>query len=156
MYIGGHIVLSWRRARSLESIAGRKYMMKRAKKLLDEAPKRVRKDWKGVVLERVKSSQLAEFYAKDDPIAVRIVDDAARALGAAIASVTNLISPEVIVIGGGVTEALGTDFFERIQDFTKKSMLPGSDANMRIVQSTLGDDAGITGCAAYVKAKGPQ
>ncbi|MGL6094988.1 MAG: ROK family protein, partial [Fimbriiglobus sp.] len=92
----GHIIVHWRRGASLESIAGRKFQMKRAKEMLDDGSKKVRKDWKGVDLERVKSSQLAEFYHKGDPIAVTVVDDAARALGAAVASVVNLLSPEVV------------------------------------------------------------
>ena len=34
----GHIILHWRRGTQLESIAGRKYQMKRAKKELEDAP----------------------------------------------------------------------------------------------------------------------
>jgi glucokinase len=149
----GHIVIHWRQGASLESVAGRKYMMKRAKELLDDAPKRVRKEWKGVDLERVKSSQLAEFYLKDDPIAIAIVDDAARALGAGIGSVINLISPEVIVIGGGVTGSLGDTFTERIWDFAQKYALPGAAANIKFVTASLQDDSGIIGAAAYAKSK---
>src|SRR5207253_2797330 len=96
----GHIVVNWRKGTTLESVAGRRYQMKRAKEILDDAPKLVRKVWKGVDLERVKSSQLADFYEKDDPVAVAIVDDAARAVAAGIASVINLMSPEVVVLGG--------------------------------------------------------
>ena len=41
----GHVVLHWRKGSSLESIAGRKYQIQRAGKILDDAPKRVRKEW---------------------------------------------------------------------------------------------------------------
>jgi glucokinase len=149
----GHMVVHWRQGTHLEAIAGRKYQMKRAKRYLDEAPKRVRKEWKGIDLSRVKSSQLAEFYQKDDPIATRIVDDAARAIGAGVASVVNFISPELIVIGGGVTKALGESFIERIWDFATRSILPGAAENVRCVPASLGDDSGITGCAAYAQHK---
>jgi glucokinase len=149
----GHIVVHWRRGTSLESVAGRKYQMKRAKEMLDDAPKRVRKEWKGVELDRVKSSVLAEFYAKDDPIAVTIVDDAARAVGAGIASVVNLLSPEVVVLGGGVAGALGEPFRERVWEFALRNILPGSEANVKCVPAALGDDSGIIGCAAYARAK---
>ena len=128
-------------------------MMKRAKEILDDAPKRVRKEWKGVDLDRVKSSQLAEFYQKDDPVAVQIVDDAARALGAAVGSVVNLLSPEVVVVGGGVTGALGETFIERIWEIAQRYTLPGAADRVRCVPAALGDDSGIVGCAAYAKAK---
>src|SRR5438128_31124 len=42
----GHMILHWRRGTELESIAGRRYQIKRAKKFLEAAPKRVRKKWK--------------------------------------------------------------------------------------------------------------
>jgi glucokinase len=149
----GHIVVNWRKGTSLESVAGRKYQMKRAKEMLDDAPKQVRKEWKGVDLERVKSSQLAAFYEKDDPVAVAIVDDAARAVAAGIASVVNLLSPEVVVIGGGVTQALGDQFVERVWDIAQRYLLPGAAENMKFVPAALGDDSGITGAAAFAKAK---
>jgi glucokinase len=149
----GHIVIHWRRGTTLEEIAGRKYQMKKAREILDDAPKRVRKEWKGVELEKVKSSQLAEYYQKDDPVAVQLIDDAARALGAAVASVVNLLSPEVVVIGGGVTQALGESFIERIWELAHRQTLPGAAENVRCLPAALGDDSGIVGCAAYAKSR---
>ncbi len=151
----GHLIVHWRQGTHLEGIAGRKYMMKRAKDTLDDAPKRVRKEWKGVDLSAVRSSQLAEYYQKDDPIAVQLVDDAARALGAALGGLVNFVSPEVIVIGGGVTGALGDGFIERIWEIAQRYALPGAANGVRCVSAALGDDSGIVGCAAYAKAHLP-
>ncbi|MFM8272519.1 MAG: ROK family protein [Gemmata sp.] len=151
----GNLVVHWRQGTTLEDIAGRKYMMKRAKDELDDAPKRVRKEWKNIDLTAVRSSQLAEYYLKDDPIAVKIVDDAARALGAALGGLVNLISPEVIVLGGGVTGALGDTFIERIWEIAQRYALPGAADGVRCISAQLGDDSGIVGCAAYAKAHPP-
>jgi glucokinase len=151
----GHLILHWRRGTELESLAGRKHMMKRAKEILDDSPKRVRKEWKGIDLPNVRSSQLAEFYQKDDPVAVQLVDDAARALGAAVGGVVNFLSPEVIVIGGGVTGALGETFIERIWEIAQRYTLPGAARGIRCVPAALADDSGIIGCAAYAKAHPP-
>ncbi len=149
----GNLVVHWRRGTLLEQIAGRRFMMKRARDILDDAPKRVRKEWKGVNLQQVRSSQLAEFYLRDDPVAVKLVDDAARALGAAIGGVLNFLNPEIIVIGGGVTLALGDSFIERIWEIANRYTLPNVTDGVRCVMAALGDDAGITGCAAYAKAQ---
>jgi glucokinase len=149
----GHLIIHWRQGTHLEGIAGRKYMMKRAKDILDDAPKRVRKEWKGVELAGVRSSQLAEYYQKDDPVAVQLVDDAARALGAALGGLVNFISPEVIVVGGGVTGALGDTFIERIWEIAQRYALPGAATGVRCVPAALGDDSGIVGCAAYAKSR---
>ncbi|QVL33050.1 ROK family protein [Telmatocola sphagniphila] len=149
----GHIVIHWRRGSELEDIAGRKNMMKRAKELLDDAPKKVRKPWKDIVLPTLKSSSLSEFYEADDPIAVQIVEDASRAIGCSIASVINFLSPEIIVIGGGVTHALGESFTERIWEFAQKYSLPKATNDVKFVTAALGDDSGIVGAAAYAKTR---
>ncbi|MCE9532197.1 MAG: ROK family protein [Planctomycetes bacterium] len=147
----GHIIVHWRNGSELEAIAGRRAMMVRAKELLDDAPKRVRKEWKDVDLSAIKSSQLAKYYSKDDPLAVQLVDDAARALGAAIGSVINLLSPEIVVIGGGVAGALGESFRERSWEIAQRYALPRAAENVRCVAAALGDDSGIVGAAVFAK-----
>ncbi len=151
----GHMIVQWRQGVELETIAGRKHMMKRAKDILDDAPKRVRKEWKNVDLAAVRSSELADYYQKDDPVAVQLVDDAARALGAVVGGVVNFLSPEVIVIGGGVTVSLGDTFIERIWEIARRYTLPGASDGVRCVPAALGDDSGIVGCAAYAKNHTP-
>jgi glucokinase len=149
----GHIVLHWRRGTSLEMLSGRRSMMKRAQEILDDSPKRVRKEWKGIDATAMKSSQLAEFYQKDDPIAIQLIDDSARALGAAIGSVINLLSPEIVVVGGGVAGALGDSFQERVWEIAQRFTLPRASENVRCVRASLGDDSGIFGAAAFAKAR---
>lgn len=147
----GHTIIHWRRGTELEAIAGRRNMMSRAAEILADAPKRVRREWKGVDLNAVKSSLLAEYYQKDDPVAVQLIDDAARAIGAAVGSCVNLLSPEVIVLGGGVTGALGESFPERVWEIAQRYALPGAADGVRFVTAQLGDDAGIVGSAAYAR-----
>lgn len=149
----GHIIINWKKGHSLERIAGRRNMMKFAEKVLADAPKRVRKEWKGVDVAAMKSSQIADFYAKDDPIAVQIVDDSARAIGAGIGSCINLLSPEVIVIGGGLAGALGDSFLERIWEIANRYALPGATDGVKLLPAALGDDSGIVGAAAYARHK---
>lgn len=151
----GHLVLHWRKGSTLEDIAGRRSMMRRAAEVLADAPKRVRKEWKGVDVAAVRSGQLADFYLKGDPVAVQLVDDAARALGAAVGGVVNLFSPEVVVIGGGVTQAVGEQFIERIWEIAGRYTLPGAADGVRCVGAALGDDSGIVGAAAYAKSRLP-
>jgi glucokinase len=148
----GHIILHWLKGTDLESMAGRRSVMARAQQLLADAPKRVRKEWKGVDLATMRSKQLAEFYQEDDPIAVQLIDDAARALGAAIGSAINLLSPEVVVVGGGVAGALGESFLERIWEIAQRFVLPRAAERVRCVAAALEDDSGIYGAAAFAQA----
>jgi len=149
----GHIIVHWRRGANLESIAGRRNQMKRARKLLADAPKRIRKKWKDIELSTMKSSQLAEMFIKEDPVVLELVDDAARALGAAVGSMVNFLNPEVIVVGGGVAGALGDPFLDRIWEIAQRYVLPGAADGVRFVPAALKDDSGIYGCAAYARAR---
>jgi glucokinase len=59
----------------------------------------------------------------------------------------------VVVIGGGVTQALGESFIERVWDIAQRFLLPGAADGMKCVPAALGDDSGITGAAAFAKQK---
>jgi glucokinase len=149
----GHIIIGWKGGVELEAVAGRRNLMNRAKKVIDDAPKDVRKNWKGLDPTTFKSSQIAEYADKGDPVIGQLVDEAARAIAAGIGTVLNLLSPEVIVIGGGMTKSLGPSFHERIWEVTQRYALPRATENVRCVMAALGDDAGITGAAAYAKER---
>lgn len=149
----GHVVLHWRRGTTLESLAGRKYQMKRAKKFLDDSPKRVRKKWKEIDLSKIKSSQLAQLFQQEDPVATKVLEDAAKALGAVIGSMVNFLNPEVIVVGGGVAGAMGDPFLDRIWEIAQRYILPGAADGVRCVPAALKDDSGIYGAAAYARSR---
>jgi glucokinase len=149
----GHVVIHWRKGDTVERVAGRKFQMQRARQLMDDGPKKNRKGWKGIDPDKVKSGQLADLVAAGDPIAVQVTDDAARAVGCAVGSVINLLSPEVVVVGGGVAMALGEPFLERVWEVAQKVALPGAAAGVRCLPAALADDSGIVGCAAYARAK---
>jgi glucokinase len=125
--------------------------MNRAKEVIEDSPKHVRKNWKGIDPSAFKSSQIAEYAEKGEPVISYLIDEAARAIAAGVGTVVNLLSPEVVVIGGGVTKALGPAFPERIWELAQKYALPRATENVRCVMAALGDDAGITGAAAYAK-----
>jgi glucokinase len=93
------------------------------------------------------------LYEKGDIIALQLVEDASRALGTAVGSALNLLSPEVVVIGGGVAGALGPPFIERIWEVAQRYALPHVTDGVSCVAAALGDDAGIFGAAAFARAR---
>ena len=74
-------------------------------------------------------------------------------LGAAIGSVVNLLSPEVVVVGGGMAGALGDSFLERVWEIASRYTLPGATNGVRLVPAALEDDSGIIGAAALAKSR---
>jgi glucokinase len=96
-------------------------------------------------LERIRSGALKEALKKNDPLVTDVVRRASNLLGLATASVIHIVDPEVIVFGGGVIEACGKWMMPWIEKSVQKVVMPGTGAPLKIVQSTLGDDAILMG-----------
>jgi glucokinase len=149
----GHLIVHWRRGKYVEDYAGRRNLMKWAEKVLPDWPKKVRKAWKDRSPAKVKSSHLFELFESGDALALRLFDDAALALGAGIGGCINLLSPEIIVMGGGFAEAFGDVLTERVWEIACRYALPGAIEGVRLVKAELGDNAGIVGAATYARER---
>ena len=69
-------------------------------------------------------------------------------LGLLVASIVNLIDPEMVVLGGGVLQALGEEFLPPIRVTARQYYMQQTGADkVRIVAATLGDYAGVLGAA---------
>ena len=104
----------------------------------------------GEILEAT-SGDLAKARAKGDELVMKALDRSAKYLALGIASVTNLLNPELVVLGGGVVEALGDEYVEQVAQLVRRAPLHAATHQVRIVRSVLGDDAGITGAALLVR-----
>ncbi|MGA7934614.1 MAG: ROK family protein [Kovacikia sp.] len=67
-------------------------------------------------------------------------------LGAGLASLIYVLTPEAIVIGGGVS-ASADFFFPSIQAEIERRVLPSSRAGLQLLRAELGNQAGIVGAA---------
>ncbi len=69
-----------------------------------------------------------------------------RALAAGITSLINALDPEVVILGGGITQA-GTALFRPLNDFLDRFEWRPGGARARIVRAKLSDRAGAFGAA---------
>jgi glucokinase len=81
-----------------------------------------------------------------DPEALDAVASAGRLLGAGVATLVNLLNPELVVVGGGFGEALDL-LVEPIRDVLARDGLAPARDLVRIVPAELGPDAGVIGAA---------
>ncbi|MBN4052587.1 ROK family protein [bacterium AH-315-K20] len=97
--------------------------------------------------DKVKSRALATAYLDGDELTREVVDDAAELLGGSIGGIVTLLSLEKVVLGGGLTEAIGEPFVERVRTATREIAFPAKCKDVEVVASTLLDDAGLIGAA---------
>jgi glucokinase len=68
-----------------------------------------------------------------------------------VANLVNILGPEVVVLGGGVIEALADEMMGIIIKNAKEHAMPGTIKGVEIVAAKLGDNAGITGAAVLAR-----
>lgn len=95
----------------------------------------------------IKSKDIARAYGDDDELVIEVIDHAAQVLGVAIAGVVTLLSLECVLLGGGLVEAMGEAYTERVREAVLKAVFPDELREVRVLNSTLGDDAGPIGAA---------
>lgn len=83
--------------------------------------------------------------AAGDEHAQKVWDDSVRHLAAAIASLTNVLDPELVIIGGGIATGAKDLLFKPLQQQLDAFEWRPGGSQVRIVPAQLGDNAGCLG-----------
>ncbi|HEY9616190.1 MAG TPA: ROK family protein [Microcoleaceae cyanobacterium] len=89
---------------------------------------------------------LGKLAIAGDPNALEFWQRYGRDLGAGLASLIYVLTPEAIIIGGGVS-ASAEFFFPAMQAEIERRVLPSSRAGLQLLKAELGNQAGIVGAA---------
>jgi glucokinase len=73
-----------------------------------------------------------------------------KKLAIGIAALTNILSPEMIILGGGITEA-GNDLFEPLEKYMSNYEWRAGGYHTEIVKAQYGDLAGAVGAACFAR-----
>ncbi len=106
----------------------------------------------GTDLSEIRSGMLAEAIKAGDKIIERIVERAARQIGRAVGDVVNLLLPDVVVLGGGLVEALPELLVKGVEEAARQRAAPPFAKTFKVAAAKLGDDAVVRGAAAWAEA----
>ncbi|HEX5105539.1 MAG TPA: ROK family protein [Pirellulaceae bacterium] len=106
----------------------------------------------GTDLANIRSGVLADAIRAGDAIIEQIVQRAARLIGWAVGDVVNLLLPDVIVLGGGLVEAMPGIFVEGVEEAARQRAAPPFAKSFKVAPAKLGDDAVVRGAAAWAEA----
>lgn len=101
----------------------------------------------------ITAKEVAEAARKGDPLAIEVINKAAGYIGATLASLVNTLNPDLIVIGGGVSQ-MGDLILNPIREEVRKRAINSFSENLKIVQAKLGGDVGIMGAIALAQCSG--
>jgi len=156
---GGHVTIDYRGPRCacgklgcIEVLCSGPAIARRARARIAESAEAGAKilELAGGNLEAVQAETVAEAFRQGDPLATEVLETSADLLTVWIGNIIDLLEPEIIILGGGVSELMSA-FFGQIRE-----QLPNWSINRRateipIVRAKYGSDAGIAGAAALCR-----
>jgi glucokinase len=96
--------------------------------------------------EGLTSEKIYQAGLLGDELALEVLRRMGTYLGVGLATLVNLLNPEIIVIGGGVS--YGWDLFEKqMNQEVRERAFPIPAESVKITRAECGDDAGLLGAA---------
>ncbi len=105
----------------------------------------------GTDLANIRSGTIKESIEGGDEVVEGILRDGAKLLGMALAGTVNMLAPDVIVLGGGLVEALPKLYLDEVGKSLSKHVMPSYEKTFELKTAKLGDDAGTMGAAAWAR-----
>jgi len=101
------------------------------------------------LLDSIRLKSIFETARKGDKLTKDIVKEAISYLGIAIANITNILNPEMVVLVGGITNE-GDKLLIPLKEEVKKRAFYSNYKSLKIVIGKLGGNAGVLGAAALL------
>ena len=98
-----------------------------------------------------RSKRLKKALAQKDAVAMEAVDRACHYLAIATGNMINTISPDLVLYGGGIMEAMGELFLEKILKELDRYCMTSIRPTVDVKIAALGDDSILYGDLALIK-----
>lgn len=135
----------------LEALASRTAIERDLREALAAGRPSVLTELLGENLGVIRSSVLREALARGDELVGEVLRHASAVLGHACLTVSHLLDPEVIILGGGVIEACSEFMVPIIQEVVANDRLAAERPACNVLVSSLGDDAVLLGATALAR-----
>jgi len=133
----------------LESFASARAILSKAVSILEKDRESLLREYCGGNFYKLTAEDIYKAALDGDSFARELLRDAGKHLGIGIANIINLISPEAIILAGGLIGAWDIYIQEAIKEASRRSFKELFDT-VKIIPSSLMDDAGILGSAGLV------
>ncbi len=105
----------------------------------------------GTDISEIRSGALAASVENGDEVVEEILKRAANRLGVAIANMVHILAPDVVVLGGGLVEAMPDLMVKGARNSARDRVMSPFRDSFEVVASKLGDDASVLGAAAWIE-----
>ncbi len=98
---------------------------------------------------KINSEDIYNAALEGDSLSRTVLREAGKNLGIGIANIINILSPDAIILAGGLSSAWNIYIDAALKEAEKRA-LKELFSNAKIIPSILGDEAGIIGAARFV------
>jgi len=116
---------------------------------LEKGNPSILKDFNNGNFYKIKAKDIYDAALEGDPLARNVLREAGKSLGLGIANVINIMSPDAIILTGGLMGAWNIYIESAIKEASKRA-LKELYGKVQIIASSLGDDAGLIGAAHLI------
>ena len=99
-------------------------------------------------IDNITSKDIFELSYKNDPVAVKVVNENANLVGVGVANLITIFAPQIIVLGGGMTGARD-NYLQMIRKSAFANSLENCRTEVKIERAHLGSNAALIGAAYY-------
>lgn len=133
----------------LETYASARALLSKAISFLEDGRESLLAEYYDGTFYKLTAEDINKAALDGDNLARELLKDTGRYLGIGIANIINILSPEAIILSGGLIGAWDIYIQEAIKEASRRSLKELYDV-VRIVPSSLLDNAGIIGAAGLV------
>jgi len=101
----------------------------------------------GTDIRQIKSGALAKAIRAGDQAIEDLIRGKAKRVGLLMANLVNVLNPDLIVLGGGVVEAMPSLICRQAEKTMRRYALPTSAKHVRVAVAKLGDHSIVMGAA---------
>jgi len=131
----------------IETLAAGPAIARRARLKLAQNPNSVLWEMAGGKIQAVSSEMVERALAMNDPVAKEVMRETLDLLAYWLGSIIDLLEPDAIVMGGGVSSLLAP-FLDEIRERWRGACINPNPLDTPLVLAHYGEDAGIAGAAA--------
>jgi glucokinase len=133
----------------LESYASVRAILSKTISILETGRESLLRDYCGGNFYKLTTEDIYKAARDGDNLARELLKNAGRYLGIGIANIINIMSPQAVILAGGLTGAWDIFVHEAIKEASRRAFKELFE-RVKIIPSSLMDDAGIVGSAGFV------
>jgi glucokinase len=133
----------------LDNYASGRAMISRAVSMLEKGTESLLTECCKGSIYKITSEDIYRTALDGDTLSREVLKEAGKYLGVGLANIINILSPEAIILAGGLVGAWNIYVQEAIKEASRRAFKDLFDS-VKIIPSSLGDNAGIIGAACLV------